>query len=63
MPSRNGSNEDGDRRNRETGRRRNSTASSIKIDASRRGIGFLDAMRRVFNLKDIDQSTSNDERL
>ena len=63
MPSQNRSNEDRDQRNREAGRRRNSTASSTKVDVSRRGIGFLDAVRRVFNLKDIDQSTSNDERI
>ena len=54
MPSRNGSKEDRDQRNRETRRRSNSTASSTEVDASRRGIGFLGMVRRIFNLKDID---------
>ena len=63
MPSRHGSKEDRDQLNREARRGRNSTMSSTEVDASRRGIGFLNAVWRIFNLKDIDQSTRNDERI
>ena len=50
-------------KNREAGRRSNSTVSSTKVDAWRRGIGFLSAVRRIFKLKNIDQITTNDERI
>ena len=49
--------------NREAGRRSNSTASSTEVGASRRGIGFLGAVRRIFKLKNIGQITTNDERI